>query len=140
MLANPAGGFWPLGRLGSHLLNYSRGGIVHVREVQRLAWKNKVDKGFNTTDVPLEFGLLTAEVGEAFTAWRKSLPDFGEELADVALYLVAIAEMTGVDLESAIERKMARNAARVYSQDSRGVPIRVSDPLADAAARPGGEA
>ncbi len=112
---------------------------MHVRDVQRLAWQNKVEKGFNTVDVPLEFGLMTAEVGEAFTAWRKNLPDFGEELADVALYLVAIAEMTGVDLESAIERKMARNAARVYDRDSRGVPVRISDPLVEAAVRPGGE-
>jgi hypothetical protein len=29
---------------------------------------------FNTTDVPLEFGLLTAEIGEAFTGRRKRLP------------------------------------------------------------------
>jgi MazG nucleotide pyrophosphohydrolase domain len=107
----------------------TRGGIVDVRDVQRLAWQNKVDKGFNISDVPLEFGLMTAEVGEAFTAWRKGLPDFGEELADVALYLVAIAEMTGIDLESAIARKMARNAARVYGRDARGVPIRISDPV-----------
>lgn len=105
--------------------------------MQHLAWQNKLEKGFNTTDVPLEFGLLTAEVGEAFTAWRKDLPDFGEELADVALYLVAIAEMTGIDLEAAIERKMARNAARVYGRDARGVPVRLSDPLMDAAAAPG---
>jgi NTP pyrophosphatase (non-canonical NTP hydrolase) len=107
---------------------------VYVRDVQRLAWQNKVNKGFNTSDVPLEFGLLTAEVGEAFTAWRKDLPDFGDELADVALYLVAIAEMTGIDLESAIERKMARNAARVYGRDSRGVLVRISDPLVDVTA------
>ena len=67
---------------------------MHVRDVQQRAWQNKVEKDFNTTDVPLEFSLMTAEVGEAFTAWRKNRPDFGEELADVALYLVAIAEMT----------------------------------------------
>ncbi|HEV2346272.1 MAG TPA: hypothetical protein VGS97_19390 [Actinocrinis sp.] len=113
---------------------------MHIRDVQRLAWQNKVEKGFNITDVPLEFALMTAEVGEAFTAWRRNLPDFGEELADVALFLVAIAEMTGVDLESAIERKMTRNAARVYRRDSRGVPIRISDPLLDAAVPPSGEA
>jgi NTP pyrophosphatase (non-canonical NTP hydrolase) len=35
-------------------------------------------------------------VGEAFTAWRKRLPDFGEELADVALYLMAVAEMNAL--------------------------------------------
>ncbi|MEV0177241.1 hypothetical protein AB0I00_39855 [Streptomyces sp. NPDC050803] len=75
---------------------------MDIAEAQKLAWENKLDKGFNTTDIPLEFGLLTAEVGEAFTAWRKGLPDHGEELADVFLYLTAIAEMQGVDLDDAV--------------------------------------
>jgi hypothetical protein len=35
---------------------------VEVGEIQRLAWQNKLEKGFSTTDVALEFGLLTAEV------------------------------------------------------------------------------
>jgi NTP pyrophosphatase (non-canonical NTP hydrolase) len=101
---------------------------VEIRDIQQRAWANKIDKGFNTTDVALEFGLLTAEVGEAFTAWRKRLPDFGEELADVCLYLVAIAEMNGIDLGAEIELKMAKNERRVYRRDERGAQFRVSDP------------
>jgi hypothetical protein len=31
---------------------------VDIRSAQKLAWDNKINKGFNTTDVPLEFGLL----------------------------------------------------------------------------------
>jgi hypothetical protein len=54
---------------------------LDVAAVQQQAWDNKLIKGLNISDVALEFGLLTAEVGEAFTAWRKRLPDFGEELA-----------------------------------------------------------
>ncbi len=46
---------------------------MDIQLAQKLAWENKTAKGFNTTDVPLEFGLLTAEIGEAFTAWRKGL-------------------------------------------------------------------
>jgi NTP pyrophosphatase (non-canonical NTP hydrolase) len=84
-------------------------------------------KGFNTTDVALEFGLLTAEVGEAFTAWRKRLPDLGEGLADVFIYLTSLAEMTGIDLGAEVQRKLARNAAREYD---RGVLQRVPDPAA----------
>lgn len=100
---------------------------MQIRDVQRRNWANKIDKGFNTTDVAIEFGLLNAEVGEAFTAWRKGLPELGEELADVLLFLVAIAEMTGIDLADEVERKMAKNARRVYQSDERGVPVRVSD-------------
>ena len=47
---------------------------------------------------------------EAFDAWRKGR----EELADVAIYLLGLAEMTGFDLQDEIEAKMAKNAARVY--------------------------
>ena len=100
---------------------------MDIRVVQELAWANKKAKGFNTTDVALEFGLLTAEVSEAFTAWRKRLPDFGEELADVAIYLVCLAEMTGVDLAGEVEAKLAKNAARRYERDDRGVLHRVGE-------------
>ncbi|MFI1279259.1 MazG nucleotide pyrophosphohydrolase domain-containing protein [Streptomyces sp. NPDC020858] len=100
---------------------------MEIREAQKLAWANKLEKGFNTTDVPLEFGLLTAEVGEAFTAWRKRLPDFGEELADVVLYVAALAEMNGIDLAAEVEQKINKNQARVYERDSRGVLIRVRE-------------
>lgn len=95
-----------------------------IRAAQQAAWQNKLAKGFNTTDVPLEFSLLTAEIGEAFTAWRKQLPDFDAELADVFLYLVAVAEMTGVDLADATERKMAVNDKRIYRPGPTGTLTR----------------
>lgn len=87
---------------------------MEIRDIQKRVWENKLAKGFNTSDVALEFGLLTAEVGEAFTAWRKRLPDFGEELADVFLYLVAVAEMNGIDLDTEVDRKIAKNKHRIY--------------------------
>jgi NTP pyrophosphatase (non-canonical NTP hydrolase) len=100
---------------------------MQLRDIQRRAWANKVAKGFNTTDVAVEFGLLTAEVGEAFIAWRRDLPDLGEELADVLLFLTSIATMTGVDLNEAVQAKLAKNERRVYRHDERGVAIRVSE-------------
>ncbi len=36
----------------------------------------------------------------------------GEELSDVLLYLVQIADHAGVDLEAALERKLAMNAVK----------------------------
>jgi len=47
--------------------------------------------------------------------------DLGEELADVAIYLLSLAEMTGVDLQDQIEAKMVKNAARVYQRLPNGV-------------------
>ncbi len=97
-----------------------------VRAVQQAAWVNKLAQGFNTTDVPLEFCLLQGEVAEAFTAWRRSLPGLGEELADVILFVMSLAEMVGTDLQVEVERKLRINAARVYVRTDTGVPVRVT--------------
>ena len=94
---------------------------MQLRSAQKLAWENKVAKGFNTTDVPLEFCLLQSEIAEAFDAWRKDREDVGEELADVAIYLLSLAEMTGIDVQDQIEAKMTKNAARAYQRLPNGV-------------------
>ncbi|MGH3941664.1 MAG: MazG-like family protein [Pseudonocardiaceae bacterium] len=100
---------------------------MEIRQAQQLAWENKIVKGFNTSDVPLEFMLLQGEIAESFQAWRRAQPDLGEELANVALYVFALAQMNGVDLDSEIEQKIAKNARRRYTSDIRGVPVRVSE-------------
>jgi len=100
---------------------------VDIAEVQRQAWQNKLAKGFSTADVALEFGLLTAEVSEAFTAWRRRQTDLGEELADVVIYVTCLAEMTGVDLSAEVARKLAANAVRQYRRDEAGVLWRVEE-------------
>ncbi|MGW2964713.1 hypothetical protein ACWDGI_40525 [Streptomyces sp. NPDC001220] len=90
----------------------------------RAAWPNvagQLARGFDTTDMPYEYGLLTAEAGEALTAWRKGPLDRGEELADVFRYPTAIAEMLGVDLGEAAERKIAKNARHEYTARANGV-------------------
>jgi NTP pyrophosphatase (non-canonical NTP hydrolase) len=101
---------------------------VEIRSAQRAVWENKLAKGFNTTDVPIEFCLLQGEVAEAFHAWRHRRPELGEELADVALYVLSLAEMTGADLQTEIERKLAKNAARTYRRDqASGTLVRVAE-------------
>jgi hypothetical protein len=99
---------------------------VDIRAGQKLAWENKIKKGFNVTDVPLEFCLLQGEVAEAFDAWRKGRGGTGEELADVALFLFGLAEMLGVDLQAEVEAKIARNAERVYGRLPNGVLVKAS--------------
>lgn len=84
------------GRLPPPKTGRPSGGALEIREAQRLAGASKITKGFNTSDVPLEFMLLHDEIAESFQAWRRAQPDLGEELADVALYLFALAEMNGV--------------------------------------------
>ena len=38
---------------------------MNMKEVQKEVWQNKINKGFNTTDVNKEFCLLYGEVGQA---------------------------------------------------------------------------
>jgi hypothetical protein len=102
-----------------------------MRDVQAAAWKNKLDKGLNTTNIPLEFCYLNAEVAEAFGAWRKGHADLGEELADVALFLVALAEMNGFDLQTEVEKKLVKNTGRSYIIGATGLPVRVDPPNID---------
>jgi NTP pyrophosphatase (non-canonical NTP hydrolase) len=100
---------------------------MDIRSVQKLAWENKVAKGFNTTDVPLEFCLLQGEVAEAFEAWREGHDSLGEELADVAIYLMGLAAMTGVELQDEIAAKMDKNSHRSYRRLTNGVVVMDSD-------------
>lgn len=103
---------------------------MDFRSVQKLAWDNKVAKGFNTSDVSREFCLLYGEVSEAFDAWRKGREDLGEELADVVIYLLGLAEMTGIDLQAEVEGKVAKNSARVYRRLANGALVK-DDAAAD---------
>ena len=87
---------------------------MDIREMQKRAYENKVKHNFNTTNVEREFCLLYGEVGEAYEAWIKKHDNMSEELADVAIYLFGLAQMTGVDLQTEVEKKMAINEKREY--------------------------
>ena len=57
-------------------------------------------------------------------AWLKGKDDYGEELADVAIFLLGISEISGIDLEKEILHKMDKNKKRKYELKN-GVPIRI---------------
>lgn len=92
--------------------------------MQVRVWSNKQTHGFNTTDVPLEICLLQGEVAELFEAWRHKSPEVAAELADVAIYLLSLAQMLGVDLGAAIDQKMEINTQRRYERQD-GILIKV---------------
>lgn len=99
---------------------------MDMKTMQKLVYQNKVDKGFNVTDVNLEFCLLYGEVAEAYDAWNRKRGDVGEELADAAIYLLGLSEILGVDLAKEIERKIEINHNRRYEIID-GVMTKVSE-------------
>jgi NTP pyrophosphatase (non-canonical NTP hydrolase) len=103
--------------------------MADLAEIQSRAWANKVAKGFNTTNVAHEFGLTWEELGEAFGAWRKAKPTFGEELADVVIFVAGLAEMTGVDLAAEVTRKLEVNEQRAYTRLPNGTPVKTGDAI-----------
>ena len=99
---------------------------MDLREMQKVVYKNKVDKGFDVTDINKEFCLLYGEVAEAYEAWIKKKEDLGEELADIAIYLLGLSEILGVDLTPEIENKIEINQEREYKTIN-GLLKRTSD-------------
>lgn len=47
-----------------------------MKHIQKQIWQNKINKGFNTTDVNKEFCLLYGEVSESYEAYRKKKNEF----------------------------------------------------------------
>ena len=99
---------------------------MDMKKIQKEVWQNKINKGFNITDVNKEFCFLYVEVSEAYDAYRKNKDDLNEELADIAIYLIGLSEMLGFDLETEILKKIEKNRKRVYKKVN-GVNIRISD-------------
>ena len=89
---------------------------MDFRGLQKEVYQNKVDHGFNITDVNMEFCLTYGELGEAYQAWLKKHDNLGEEIADVVIFLMGLSEILGIDLEKEIENKIEINKKRVYKK------------------------
>lgn len=100
--------------------------MIDLKKIQKEIYQNKVEKGFNVTDVNKEFCLTYGEVSEAYEAWRKKKEDLGEELADVTIYLLGLSEILGIDLETEILKKVYKNSKRKYKMID-GVNVKVEE-------------
>jgi NTP pyrophosphatase (non-canonical NTP hydrolase) len=88
-----------------------------INKLCEQAFETAKSKGWH--DEPRETGTLLAlihsEVSEALEADRKGdSGNFAEELADVCIRIFDLCGSKGIDLESAIDKKMERNKARSY--------------------------
>jgi NTP pyrophosphatase (non-canonical NTP hydrolase) len=88
--------------------------MVDLKKLQKRVYKNKVKQGFNVTNIEKEFCYIQTELGEAIKAYNKKLPDLGEELADITIYLLGLSEILGINLEKEIVNKIKKNEKREY--------------------------
>ncbi len=74
-------------------------------------------------NLAISLSLEANEVLEHFQ-WQDELKDkddFANELADVALYLMQLASVSGIDLEKAILKKLEINASRKWDVDNTNI-------------------
>jgi NTP pyrophosphatase (non-canonical NTP hydrolase) len=93
-------------------------------DVQRYVADMEAERGFADSTVLEQSLKLGEEVGELFKAIRKQanmsidatsiIGSVDEELADVLIYLCAIANRLGISLDEALRRKEAINETRSW--------------------------
>jgi len=103
--------------------------MIDLKELQKEVMRNKLEKGFNTTDIALEFFAVPLELSEAFHKYNKREEGVAEEIADVAIFLLGVSGIIGFDLEKELVRKIEINKHRKYkkkkSPDGKDVFIRI---------------
>ncbi len=107
--------------------------MIDLKVLQAEVMRNKLEKGFNTSDIAFEFCRAHEELSEAFSKYSKNQPGVAEEFADVAIFLLGMCETLGYDLEKELVRKIEINKNRKYkkekSPDGKDIFIRMRTPL-----------
>jgi 8-oxo-dGTP diphosphatase len=70
-------------------------------------------------NLAVSLSIEAAEILEhfQFTDEIKDRDELGGELADVMLYLLQLASISGIDLEEAVLRKIEKNKARTWDEN-----------------------
>ncbi len=103
--------------------------MIDLKELQKEVMRNKVEKGFTTSDTALEFCRAYEELSEAFSKYNKGQDGVAEEFADVMIFILGMCESLGFDLEKELIRKIEINKHRKYkkekSPDGKDIFIRI---------------
>jgi NTP pyrophosphatase (non-canonical NTP hydrolase) len=92
---------------------------------QILAFRDARDWGqfHNAKDLALALSIESAELNECFL-WKSSTDydreKLSEELADVLIYALLLADRTGLDPETIIQNKLAKNEAKYPVDKAKG--------------------
>ena len=98
---------------------------MDISALQRRLRQFAADRDWQPYQTPKNLAMaMTVEAAELLEIFQWLTPEqsqqlrddqrqhLGEELSDVLLYLLQIADHSGVDLEAAVERKLAMNAVK----------------------------
>jgi NTP pyrophosphatase (non-canonical NTP hydrolase) len=95
-----------------------------LQDFQKYVAELENERGFSHQTIIDKCLLLGEEVGELFKAVRKSeglaidsnssFSEIGDELTDILIFLCAIANRKGIDLESAFRKKEEKNKQRIW--------------------------
>lgn len=98
-----------------------------LSDFQEYVSELEIERGFASQTTIDKCLLLGEEVGELFKEVRKSegllidsnsrFTGIGDELTDVFIYLCAIANRNGIDLEKAFREKEEKNKKRVWKHE-----------------------
>jgi len=100
-----------------------------LADLQRYVAELETERGFADQTVRDKCLLLGEEIGELFKAIRREegllideqsvSPEVAHELADILIYLCAIANRRGIDLEKAFRAKEEINGSRTWAKPFR---------------------
>ncbi len=106
--------------------------MIDLKQLQGEVMRNKIEKGFNTTDIAQEFCRAYEELSEAYSKHNKNMPGVAEEFADVMIFILGMCETLGFDLEKELVNKIEKNKKRQYRRDKtpegKDVFIRIRTP------------
>lgn len=92
---------------------------MDIRSLVKTAHENALSKGFwdgTAALIPVKLALIMSEGAEALEAHRKEYgrEQFAEELADIVIRVADLAGGLDIDLQAAIEKKVAKNSDRPH--------------------------
>jgi len=98
---------------------------MELKELQKKIYQNKVDRGFNITDIGKEIVLMTEELGELAKSFKKSdkktakeisnKDEMADAIGDLMVYCIGLCEMLGLNAEEVLEKIVENNKKRAHS-------------------------
>ena len=98
---------------------------MNLSELQKDIYQNKINRGFNVTDVGKEIVLMVEELGELARVYKNSDKKPAKEIShkdemvdavgDLMIYCLGLCEMLGVNSEEVLEKIIENNKKRTHT-------------------------